>query len=302
MPVALFHSSHREQVLSLSRTTFESINLSRFRWQPCQQVESLDQQCPRFVFGDEDLKGYGAAYRLDDTHFRLNLLVDSNYLHQGIGSLLLKGIEAAVIQAGGKYLQARSLESMPASLSFALARRFAQIHTMRGMSLRAADFWFGNWKGLGQKISEMGLLVKSLKEELDADPDALDKLARLYKLAREGWPSPDPSWSIDSSAEDWRVPFTSVKDPERFSLMKSNDEYVGFTSARNLATGTGVHPRYRNLGIATYLKAVNINKCIEDGEEYFESASASPAMQRVNQKLGYRFNGLSEVRFVKELS
>lgn len=40
---------------------------------------------------------------------------------------------------------------------------------------------------------------------------------------------------------------------------------------------------------------------MKDGEEYFESASASEAMQRVNEKLGYRFNGLSEVRFVKEL-
>ena len=56
------------------------------------------------------------------------------------------------------------------------------------------------------------------------------------------------------------------------------------------------------MGIATYLKACDINKCIEDGDQYFESASASEAMQRVNEKLGYKFNGLSEVRFVKELS
>src|SRR5439155_22289247 len=123
-----------------------------------------------------------------------------------------------------------------------------------------------------------------------------------YKLARQGWPSPDPSWRIDDSIEDLRLQFTKVPLPERFSIIKQKDEYVGFTSARNRTAGTGVHPDYRNLGIATYLKAHDINRCIEDGEKYFESSSASPAMQRVNEKLGYRFNGLSEVRLVKNLS
>jgi predicted GNAT family acetyltransferase len=81
--------------------------------------------------------------------------------------------------------------------------------------------------------------------------------------------------------------------------VKAGDEYVGFTSARNVASGTAVHPDYRNLGLATYLKVFDLNRCIQDETNYFESATANPAMQRVNKKLGYRFNGLAEVRFVK---
>lgn len=84
--------------------------------------------------------------------------------------------------------------------------------------------------------------------------------------------------------------------------MKLGESYIGFTSVRNLSSGTGVHPDYRNLGVATYLKAYDINSCIQDGELEFESATASEAMQRVNTKIGYTFNGLLEVRFVKELS
>jgi GNAT superfamily N-acetyltransferase len=84
--------------------------------------------------------------------------------------------------------------------------------------------------------------------------------------------------------------------------MKFDGEYVGFTSARNQTPGTATHPGYRNLGIATYLKAHDIDACVEDGEEYFETATASPAMWKVNEKLGYKFNGLSELRFVKDLS
>lgn len=96
--------------------------------------------------------------------------------------------------------------------------------------------------------------------------------------------------------------FTNISVPERFSIMKLNDEYVGYTSAeRKNMTATAVHSNYRGRGIATYLKAYDIRKCIDDGQEYFESASANPAMIRVNEKLGYKLNGLTEVRLVKYL-
>ena len=300
MPVTSFHESHGEQVSHLSQATFASTNPSRFEWQPCRQVESLERQCTKFVFADDKVKGYVAAYRLDDTHFRLNLIVDPACLRQGIGSQLLRRIEQEVIREQGKYLQARVFESMPAGLTFALDRGFTQVHTMRGMSLNAANFQFEKWRELGQKLSA-SFVFTSLKEELEAEVNTIDKLAQLYKLARHDWPSPDPSWRIESSPENLRAPFVNVKYPEHFSIVKAGNEYIGFTSARNVATGTAVHPDYRNLGLATYLKAFDLKRCIDDGKDYFESATANPAMQRVNEKLGYRLNGLAEVRFVKRL-
>ena len=278
------------------------MNLSRFVWEPCQQVESLDRQSIGFVFEDGDVRGYGAAYQLDATHFRLNLIVDPRHSRNRIGSQLLQKIEEEVFRANGKYLQARVLEAMPASLNFALARGFVQVHVMRGMSLRTVDFSFRKWNQLGQDLSARGFVLTSLKKELESDCEAISKLVQLYKLARQGWPSPDPTWQFDPLADNLRAQLTTIKYPEHFSILKLKGNYIGFTSAKNLATGTGVHPQYRNLGVATYLKAFNINHCIEAGEDHFESATASAPMQRVNEKLGYRFNGLSEVRFVKELS
>lgn len=262
---------------------------------------SLDQDCFKFVFEEADIRGYGAGYQLDETHFRLNLLIHPEYRRQGVGSQLLNRIEEEVIRGGGKYLQARAFESMPASLKFLLVRGFAEIHTMRGLSLHATDFSFAKWQPLGQQLAARGFVLTTLKDESDSDANAIDKLAQLYKHAREDWPSPDPTWQPDTSSQNNRAPFTDVKHPEYFSIIKTKDQYVGFTSAKNLATGTAVNPAYRNLGIATYLKAFDINRCIAAGDEYFESATANPAMQRVNEKLGYRFNGLAEVRFVKEL-
>jgi GNAT superfamily N-acetyltransferase len=302
MPFVSFSESHKEQVLSLRDVTLAGMNLSRFVWEPCQQVESLDQQSIRFVFEDGAVRGYGAAYQLDATHFRLNLIVDPRHSRKRIGSQLLERIEEEVVRMKGKYLQARVLEAMPTSLNFALTRGFIQVHVMRGMSLSAVDFSFGKWKQLGQDLAARGFVLTNLKKELESECDAINKLVQLYKFARQGWPSPDPTWQLDCSVDSLRAPFTTIKYPEHFSILKVRDNYIGFTSAKNLATGTAVHPQYRNLGVATYLKAFNINQCIEAGEVYFESATASRAMQRVNEKLGYRLNSLSEVRFVKKLS
>jgi len=302
MSITSFENSLTKAVLYLRDALYGSLNLSSFTWQPCQQIDSLDQKCSRFVHVDQVLDGYVGAYKLDDTHYRLNLIVDPRQTGKGIGSSLLSKIENEVSQAGGQYLQARIFECMPPSLSFAVNRGFSRVHTMRGMSLRKSDFSFDRWKSLGEKLNKMGFHVTTMKDEAEKGDDPIAGLAELHKLARQGWPSPDPTWQLDGSLEDLKRPFTNLSSPERFWIMKHKDTYVGFTSATNRTPGTAVHPDVRNRGIATYLKAHDINQCIKDGKEYFESCTASGSMRRVNEKLGFRLNGLAEVRFVKPLA
>lgn len=84
--------------------------------------------------------------------------------------------------------------------------------------------------------------------------------------------------------------------------MKHGEKYVAYTSAeRKNMLGTAVHPAYRGRGIATYLKAVNIKKLIDGGTRYFETSSANPVMLRANEKLGYKSNGLTEIRLAKQI-
>jgi GNAT superfamily N-acetyltransferase len=301
MPIVPFQTEHRGGVLRIHAQTFEPLDLASHFWQPCQQIESLDQDCPRFIYREEILNGYVAAYRLDDLHFRLNLIVDAHHRGRGIGSLLLERIQSETEAMGGEYLQARLLENMQASHAFAVSRGFAEVHVMRGMSLHSADFIFDRWQPLGPELSARGLLVTTLKTELEKDRDPVEKLARLHWHARQGWPSPDPTWGIDASIESCKSLFTDIPCPEHFSIMKCGNEYVGYTSARNRLSATAVHPEYRGIGVATYLKAYNLRACISSGHEHFESATANPAMQRVNEKLGYRLNGVSEVRLLKRL-
>ncbi|HKR02576.1 MAG TPA: GNAT family N-acetyltransferase [Pyrinomonadaceae bacterium] len=303
MGIEPFKPSDSAAVLQLHEDAFQELDFSSFLWEPCQQIESLEKDCVRHVYRDEAVKGYGAAYSLDETHFRLNLLVGPRHARRGIGSLLLDLIEMEVRKLGGKYLQARLQESMSESLAFALSRGFVFVHRMRGMSLRAEDFSYEKWKPLGERLFEEGFSATTFKDEEEVGNTPLEKLARLQRRAREGWPLPDPTWKLDATTQQAREPFTHISVPERFSIMKFKDEYVGYTSAEdgNGSVGTGVHPLYRGRGVATYLKAFDIQRCIVAGKEYFESASANPAMLKVNEKLGYKFNELTEVRFVKYL-
>src|SRR5215831_5537099 len=146
MKIVQYRNTDFQDVDRIRDSTFEGMNLNYYIWQPCLQVESLQMDCLKYIYNDSVIRGYGAAYCLDDTHFRLNLIVDPNHTNQGVGTLLLRKIEAATRKMGGKYLQARLLEHMESSLTFALVRGFIKIHRMRGMSLYSTDFSYERWE------------------------------------------------------------------------------------------------------------------------------------------------------------
>lgn len=288
--------------MRLHAETFDRVRLDSFLWQPCQQVESLESDGPKYVCREgAQVSAYAAAYPLDATHFRLNLIVAPRRTRRGIGTHLLCEIENAVRRLGGIYLQARLLEDMRASLAFALSKGFAEIHRMRGMTLRAGDFDCGAWQPLGARLTAEGFCVTTLKDERETRGDTVEKLLEAHRLAQQGWPEPDPTWKTKDSARQ-RAIFAEVRAPELFTVMKFGEVYVGYTSAaRANMVGTAVRHDFRGRGVATYMKARNLALCIAAGEEHFETSSANPSMLRVNEKLGYRFNGLAEVRLLKRL-
>lgn len=302
MDILPFLSTDRDAVLRLRDETFGPMNLARFLWQPCQQVESVERDCRKLVCRDERVAGYAAAYPVDGESFRLNLLTRPQSAGQGIGTLLLDEIEAGVMEEGARQLEARLLEGMDGSLRFALSRGFVEVHRMRGMSLDAVDFSFERWIGLGEKLSAESFTVTTFKCEVEAGNNPLDKLAELQKCAVEGWYQTGLINATETSDEQLRAQFSYITYPDRVSIIKHKEQYIGYTSAeRSNLLGTAVHPDYRGRGLATYLKACDLKRLIGAGVKYFETSSANPAMLRVNKKLGYRFNGLAEIRLAKRL-
>jgi len=302
MKILPFQPPEAHEILLIHRENYKDLKLERFFWQPCQQIESLEKDCFKIVYRDESVKGYAAIYALDKTHFRLNLLVAPGSQRRGIGAKLLLRIEREAKAQGCRSLQARTLEASCGGLKFALANGFAEVHRMRGMSLRAGDFSFEKWSRLGKKLSAQRFVVTTLAREIEAGNQPVEKLAELHKRAVEGWALIDPTVSHNTGTEYLTQFFSSVKRPERVSIIKRREEYVGYTSAeRDNSLGTAVHPDYRGRGVATYLKACDLKLQIDNGARCFESSTANPAMIRVNEKLGYELNGLTEIRLVKIL-
>ena len=152
MEVLLFEEVDHRDVLRIHQETFGQMNLGRFLWQGCQQIESLEKDSVKLVCKDERVKGYAAVYPVEENSFRLNLLVDPRYTKRGIGTALLGEIEIQARNNGARQLEARIIEGMNESLAFALSKGFVEIHSLRGVSLHAGDFSFENWQALRKKL------------------------------------------------------------------------------------------------------------------------------------------------------
>ena len=299
MAIRPYREADRGDILRLSDEIFGPPRVTG--WQPSRQIESLEKDCIKLVPENERLRVYAAAYALDDSHFRLDLLVPHGLAGDSAADLLGR-IESDVRRAGGKYLQARIPENAVETLELLLSTGFEEIHRMRGMSLSAVDFKPDRWIDAGRDLEAQGILAATLADEMRAGRDPESKLGRLLERAREGWPSPDPTKPGKMAAGDLGSFFTGIASPELASIAKYQDKYIAFTSAApGNQLGTAVHPDFRGRGIAALLKAVNILNCIKNGHKEFESCSASPAMQKVNVKLGYEFTGQVEVRLLKRL-
>ena len=302
MPIEPFQSVDAADVGLLHDLTFAGMPHRALEWRPCEQVESLDRPGVKIVARAPQLVGYAAAFPLDATHWRLNLLVSPTHLRQGIGSQMLTSVEAAVRLQGGRFLQARMLEHMPVGLAFARARGFGEVHRMRGMTLQARDVDADRWTAFIHRAHAQGFRSTTYAAELAAGHQPLNKLMELQRHASAGWLSPDPTWQIDLTPEALQRAFSTIRVPEHVSMMTLGDAYVAYTSAdRANGLGTAVHPYHRGRGVATALKAENLTRCIAAGQHAFETSSANPAMLGVNERLGYRYNGLTEIRLVKEL-
>ncbi|NKB68436.1 MAG: GNAT family N-acetyltransferase [Candidatus Latescibacteria bacterium] len=299
MDIKPHKADHRDQVLQLRDRVFADIDFHAARpWTPTRQTEGLERDALRFIGCRDGVAGYGAAFRLDATHFRIGLLVDPSHTRRGLGSALLAHLEEHITEQGGRYIQARLLEAMPASLDFALGRGFNEIHRMRGMTLLAEDFDDRPGRSAGRRLQAEGISLTTLQAEGDAGNAPLDRLVPLHLAAQDGWPEPDPTYVTDNSPERLHSLFTDLV-ADRFFMAVYNDQYVGYTSL--VDTRTAVHPQFRQRGLARSMKTHALRQAIASGEQRWATCTASPAMQRVNLQMGYRFNGVAEVRLVKYL-
>jgi len=270
------------------------------------EAAQLDDRARRWVAIDgARVVGYGSFWPVRDHRFRMDLAVAPEHQRRGIGGGLLGVLAGAAQAAGAATLQARAESDRGQVLGFLGRRGFAETMRMHRLVLDVANATPGPYAGVEPRLAAEGITLTTLEDEQHRIGDASwHRLCSAYHAAREGWPDPDP----DPGAGPARPPAVAefrrryeqyarlLPEPEPCILAVRGQEVAGFTCP----LGTGVRPALRGRGIATALKARAIAAARESGRTTLHSMTGSPAMLKVNERLGYRIT-TTEVRLVRRL-
>jgi GNAT superfamily N-acetyltransferase len=263
-------------------------------WFPARQLGAPREARARYMV--EAPNGlhvaYASLWELRPRRYRFDLAVRPERQRQGIGAQLLSQVMNDAQAFGATGLQARVRDDQPHALEFVTRRGFRESHRMGAYR---GDFGPIETEGGGE------IEITTLAAVQIRDSDYRSRFHELYSAARDGWPDPDPD-----PAGPTLMPIEivsrwlgEVQIPEAFFIAKHQERYVGFSSV--FAVGTAVHPEYRRRGIATRLKAISIADAQRRGVRGQTIGTASPGMQAVLERLGYR-RLWSEIRLILEIA
>jgi GNAT superfamily N-acetyltransferase len=272
-------------------------------WFPAQQLGAPNECSSRYVgvetWNDQRV-AYAALWELRRRRYRFDLAVRPVWQGQGLATQLLSQVMNDAEAFGATGLQARVRDDKPEALVFARRRGFVESHRMAAYRLDIASEVFDSPQRFRAELRHSGIEVTNLADLRKRDADSVERLYALYAAAREGWPDPDPdpNGPVSMPPEKFRDWLDELRQPEAVLVAVHQQRYVAFTSF--FATGTAVHPEYRCRGIATLLKSLSLAAAHRRGLRGQTTSTASPAMARVLEKLGYR-RTWSEVRLLREL-
>lgn len=273
-------------------------------WFPAQQLGAPDEFSSRYVMvetGKNQRVAYATLWELRPRRYRFDLAVRPEWQGQGLASQLLSQVIYDAQAFGATGLQARVRDDKPEALAFIRRRGFTERHRMGAYRLDLTPGAFESADAFIGQLRDAGIEVTNLADLLKQDGDSMAGLHELYSAAREGWPDPDPDPNGPAviSPEQFKRWLDELRQPETFFVARHQQRDIAVTSFFGI--GTAVHPEYRSKGIATLLKGVSIADARRRGLRGQTTSTASPAMQRVLAKLGYR-RLWSEVRLVREMA
>jgi mycothiol synthase len=257
----------------------------------------------------QQLIGYAVCWNVVRRKYRMGLMVHADWRKRGIGGYLLRVILAALQSMPAATLQSRAWDDQTDSLQFLRRRGFVDTHRMVELHLNLSEADLTRLAELPHGLTAQGIEFTTLRQE-GQDEQFWTKLTDLQQAAVIGWPDPDPDGvrTIPTGDEVRRMFDSWQTTSDTFFLAKADGVFIGYTALgpdhnapEAIGTGpTAVRPEYRGRGVATALKVLALTHARQQGWRTAVTRSASPAMIRVNEKLGFQ-RGRAEVRLVRRL-
>ena len=249
-----------------------------------------------------ELVGYAGLWCVHGDRFRFDLVVAAGWRRCGVASRMLQHIIADPHATGAATLQARAADDNAPALAFLARHGFAETMRMHRAVLDVTRFQLpAGAADAERQLATAGIAIAPLRELERSDRQCWERLRDVHHATQDGWRDPDPRPSP-------LAPLTTDEVRSRFQrndrelgyetafVALAGDRYVGFTGS----SGTGVHPAFRNRGIALALKVRQIAAAKALGVPAFHTSSGNPAMLRVFDKLGY-VRTTTEIRLVRWL-
>jgi len=273
-------------------------------WFPAQQLGAPDEYSSRYVVvetGTNQRVGFATLWELRPRRYRFDLAVRPECQQQGLAAQLLSRVMSDAQALGATGIQARVRDDKPGALDFVRRRGFIESQRMGAYRLDIDPSEYNSRESFFRQLRDTSIEVTNLAGARRDDAHYVERFYELYSAARAGWPDPDPDPQGPTaiSLERFKRWLDDSRFPEAFFLAAYEQRYIAFTSFFDI--GTAVHPEYRGRGIATLLKGGSIADALSRGLRGQTTSTASPAMQRVLAKLGYR-RLWSEVRLLKEIA
>ncbi|MBV9280545.1 MAG: GNAT family N-acetyltransferase [Chloroflexi bacterium] len=264
-----------------------------------ESVETPEDRVLRLL-AFEDGVAAGAGVILHRTgrfvpgRFRIDVSVRPEYQRQGIGRALYYHLLAAARAGGATTFECSVIETELPKIEWCLHQEdFHEVTRMRPSKLALATFDPEQHRDAAARAAATGVTFTTLRR----DPSEADlrKLWGLVTLAERDVPhhdTPRPDEPFERFRQRLAAPHI-LRDC--LVIARDGDDYVGFTivghdgAERAHTMMTGVHPAYRNRGIATELKircAILLKRHGYKTMRTFNHVT-NPAMLAVNTRLGY---------------
>ena len=229
---------------------------------------------------------------------------------QRIGSQLLTHLLAGLRAVRAGTVHTRIPETATSALTFFQHRGFVETQRVCELRLDLRNFELAKFLPLVEQVRARGITIRTLHDEVQAEPHCWDQLQALQNAVLPDWPDFDPGPVQLLEGDAFRRQLESYHVISAgFFIAKDESGYIEY-SGLGLRTGdvpgvvensgTAVRQEYRGQHLATVLKVYCLAYAQQHGYQIAATRSGNPIMVRVNENLGFQ-QLPGEVRLVRSL-